>query len=482
MQISTDLLTDEETILESAAPDANADAILAAEQLLVALQPESAAELSALLMQGASGNQPGMLVVNSLSFPRNVIVDLSAAQVAPEVEGPVRAVQFDDTRKLAVVEVPGSGFVWLGEGTQTNGTSGKHVTLAEEYLLRNQLFEVYLNPTTGGIGKVKKYGRSPNQLSQQLTMRYPKERTVVRDAEGNESEKTFYASMRCREMNILSTGPALGEIETVGDIVDEQSGEVLSTYRQVYRIWLGRPVLDIDLTLDVSHQPEGDPWSSYYAMRFAWSSESAALTRSAHQGAHSFRGERIESPWYFEIADESTRTTIVTAGNAFHRKTGPRMLDSLLVTEGESCRNFRFQIALDQDYPMQAALDTLTPATLIATQTGPPRAGKLGWFFHVNVKNVQIQRILPIVKATCSENNDEAETTAASLPAKGFALRMVETEGRHRNVKLRCFRTPSFARQRNFAGETVAELDIKDDAVQIEINDYEICDVELHFE
>jgi hypothetical protein len=33
------------------------------------------------------------------------------------------------------------------------------------------------------------------------------------------------------------------------------------------------------------------------------------------------------------------------------------MLDTLLVTEGERQRTFRFAIAIDQSFPMEAALD-----------------------------------------------------------------------------------------------------------------------------
>jgi alpha-mannosidase len=70
----------------------------------------------------------------------------------------------------------------------------------------------------------------------------------------------------------------------------------------------------------------------------------------------------------------------------------------------------------------------------------------------------------------------------AAAPAGGFAVRLVETEGRHRKVKLRSFKTPRRARQRNFVGKTLAPLPIEDDAVVVNMTAYEIADVELLFE
>jgi len=82
----------------------------------------------------------------------------------------------------------------------------------------------------------------------------------------------------------------------------------------------------------------------------------------------------------------------------YHRKTGERMLDSILVVNGETRKKFRFTIAVDQVYPMQAALDAMTPITVIPTTQGPPKSGSTGWFFHLNVRNVQNVQILELME------------------------------------------------------------------------------------
>ncbi len=475
-------LTDEETIIEAANPDGEEAATENANQLLEKLVPQSAQQLADVIMHNG-GKQSGVLLLNSCSFARRAVVELPSLSSPPRIGGAVVATQFDEQHQLVMVDLPASGYVWLEEEPSSQSPLQQKLALAEENLLRNEFFEVFINELTGSISKLKGYGRSPNRISQQIAFRFPQKQTTGEEGEENQ---TYYSVMCCRESKVLSTGPLVGEIETTGEIINPTDSNVLSTYRQRIRVWKGKPIVEIEITLDTKHLPEGDPWSNYYAMRFAWSSSSAALTRSMQQGAHSFQGERFDSPWYFEIAEEEKRTTILSQGMPFYRKTGERMLDSILITEGETTRTFKYQIVVDQNYPMQSAVDFLSPVAVVPTSSGPPQAGNLGWFFHLNVKNVQIQRLLPLVNQSIEKNKLSEDEPIENQSSKnsnsfGFALRLVETEGLHRNVKLKTFRTPKVARQRDFRGETISELEINGDEICIEMTGYEICDVELRF-
>ncbi len=132
---------------------------------------------------------------------------------------------------------------------------------------------------------------------------------------------------------------------------------------------------------------------------------------------------------------------------------------------------------------MQAALDFMVPVGIVSTSQGPPRNGNSGWFFHLNAKNVQILRIMGLAHE--SPQNQEAweqHDYEQLPPGDGFALRLLETEGRHRQVKLRCFKTPTSARQTDFQGRTITDLQIVDEHVIIEMTAYEIVDVEMRFE
>jgi len=246
-------------------------------------------------------------------------------------------------------------------------------------------------------------------------------------------------------------------------------------------VWRGRPVVEIEIELDIQKMPDAEPWQNYFTSRFAWNDESASLTRSVQQGAQPIPEERFESPHYIEIATSDTRTTILTCGLPFHRKTGPRMIDSLLVVPHESQRRFRFVVAIDQDYPLQAAIDALTPPVCVPTSQGPPRAPS-GWFFHNNSRGVQVLQLLPLLPEPAVRVDAWDQTPLPETPpGQGVALRLIETEGRTTRARLRCFRAPARARQRDFLGNTIAELSIEGDAVLVDFTPYEIAEVEVMF-
>ena len=264
-------------------------------------------------------------------------------------------------------------------------------------------------------------------------------------------------------------------------IVDQVKGEQLASYRQTVRVWRASPTIEIEIELIEVKVPDGDPWNNYFASRFAWNDSTAAVTRSIYHSAQSFSGERFETSDYVEIASEDERLTIVPHGLPFHRKTGDRMIDSLLVVSGEDQRQFRFTIAIDAPYPLEAAWNALTPVTVVPTESGPPLAGMSGWFFHVDSRNVQITRILDPRTTNVIHSPLEQFEHFTVPDGPGFRIQLIETEGRQKQVKLRCFRRPSFACKRDFKGDTISELLLEGDAVVIEMTAFEITEIELRF-
>ena len=473
-----------ETALEEGGPEAEADRKAEGRRQVEEFSQRSARELAEMVLSGG-GQQPGYLLVNTLAFPRKVAVSLPELESPPATSGAVQFVQWDDTRRLVTVEIPGSGFAWIPLHSPPVPAPAKPPpAMVEEQVVRNEFFEVYINPETGGIGQIKGYGRAPNRLSQQLAFRFSRERKVGVGSEGEEV-RSFYSQMQLRSLEVLCSGPARGEIRSTGDLIDQTNGKRLAGYQQTVRMGRGRPVVEIDIELDIEKMPEGDPWSNYIAARWAWNDGSAALTRSMLMTAQAVKDDRIESPHYLEIASESQRTTILPMGLPFHRRTGDRMLDSILVTAGETRRKFGFVIAVDQDYPMQAALDAMSPISAVRTAGGPPRMGSGGWFLHLSARNVQITRLMPLM-AEPPEHVDPwdklAQEAVPPPPGRGIAVRLVETEGRPVRAKLRCFRTPTSARQRALDGRTLSALTIEDDAVVVDLAACDIADVELHYD
>ncbi|NOX56350.1 MAG: hypothetical protein GXP27_18275 [Planctomycetes bacterium] len=530
--------------IDAAYAEATADAGDRADRWLAEAADESARALRDVILQGTP-RQPGYLVINPLSFPRKVVVEVSADEPAPRPTGPVLGVQTLGDRHAVLVTVPGCGFAWFPKGApdQPAVDEAASVPLAEDNCLRNEFFEAYVNEETGGLLRLNTYRRDTNRLSQQLAFRFPWARPVARTEDGIVN-KSYYSQMRCRSLQVTSSGPHLGEIVATGEIIDQQSKAVLAEFRQAFRVWRHRPVLELEIELNPHQLPQAAPWASYYASRFAWNDATASLTRSILETAQTARGERIETPGYLEIASEQQRTTLLFGGLPFHRKTGPRMLDTLLITAGETRRRFRLWIAIDQDYPLQAAWDVTTPLQAIPTDCGPPRPGQTGWLFHVDAKNVQILGLSELLPEPADEQSEEkaavsaldppagdlpqdpwdewhdqveawddltqegaewrdepietsgatdanvphqtatfssASSSQRSAARRGFTVRLIETEGRGRAVRLRCFRTPASARQRDFEGRTLRPVSVQGDAVLLDLGPYEIAEVELFF-
>lgn len=452
--------------LDDAGPDAAPEAVEPAKSDVEHFVAESKQKLADVVMSGA-GAQSGLLTFNPLSFTRRVAIDVGELATPPKIGGPVKNVQWDDRHKFAIVDLPPSGYVWISGGDDNKPEKvPSSASMVEDDILRNEFFELHLNRETGGIARIKEFGRKPNRLSQQLAYRFSRERRVQI---GEEFENTHYSEMRCTDLRITSAGPVLAEAVSTGDLVDQVTGSRLAGFQQRFRVWRGRRLVELDIELDVDMLPDGNPWTNYYATRFAWNASDAALTRSVLQGAHGFTGERFESLHYLEIADDTERTTITCGGLPFHRKSGNRMADTLLVAAGETARHFRFGIWIDAPYPLECGLDLISPIDSIATSSGPPRSGPSGWFIQLDVRNVQLLQLLEPAEPAADEG-------------KGFAVRLLETEGRLRPVRLTCWRSPVQAWQRDLIGRKLTDLRIDGDAVIVQMQPYEIADVELRFD
>ena len=422
-----------------------------------------------VIAPGGAGDA-GWLVVNPWSFSRKAVVSVPKDEGYLTPGDAVSPVHVTEERSHAVVELPPCGFTWIPRSAHAPA-AGERLKLptADGLVVRNEFFEVMLSDATGGIAQIRTFRRSPNRLSQQVALRYPRERTIT-VGEGPEAEtyKSYYTEMQLKESRIIDDSASVGAIETVGSLVDQLTGQSVADYQQVTRVRRGRPVVEVEIDLTVLREPEGDPWSNYFGVRWAWKWESVAVSRSLFQTAHALGDEqRFESPHFIEIADDNDRTTIVTHGLPFHRKIGPRMVDTLLVTAGETRRRFRFDIAIDERYPMQTALDAMSPPFVMRCAKKPaiPEA----WLMHVSARNVIVLGI------------ETLDTVGEEAQPPGCIVRLLETEGRHRSFALKTFRSPMSARQRDFIGQTIQQCRVSGDETTVEIAPYEICDIELKF-
>ncbi|HKB01811.1 MAG TPA: hypothetical protein VKD90_06305 [Gemmataceae bacterium] len=392
-----------------------------------------ARKLADRLQLRAEADRPGFLLLNPCAFTRRIPLELEGFTGALPVEGFIKAAQFDDDRARLVVEVPPLGFAWLpAKGVPGAQPPRPRIRMADGFTVRNEYLEAEIDPATGGMKSFRDTRTRVPRVGMQLVYN-PGSRT-----EG-------------RSVKVTCSGAALGEIVSEGVIFNEQNEE-LATFRLRLRAWLSRPVLDVRIELEPRHPPAGYPWHAYYGARFAWRDDRAALLRGVNGLAMPTGHTRPVSPDFVEVKLGRPGTTILTGGLPFHQRQGQRMLDVILVPEGERAKVFDLGLALDRDYPMQAAVGMISPVAVVPTPKGPPHIGPTGWLFHVDSRNLLFINLRP-----------------AADGSRGFVVTFLETSGVHGGTaELRCVRDPVGAVMVDGDDHPTTGLTVVGDAIRLE--------------
>ncbi len=415
---------------------------------LVKAQDEAAAALARRLTARGKPNNPGYLVLNPCSFNRRVALELGGLSAAIPQGGAVKASQFNDGVARVVAEVPALGFAWFPrEGPPGPPPPAGRMRMADDRFVRNEYFEAEIDPATGGLRAIRDPKTRTNRVGQQVV--YNPGSTI-----------------HVQQIRTTSTGPALGEIVSEGVLLDAKD-EVLAAVRQRFRAWIGRPLLEMRIDFKVVQAPKGYPWHGYYGARFAWRDETAALARGVGGCGYTTSHTRPESPDYLELRVGVQNTVIFPGGLPFHQRHGKRMLDVILMVEGEETSSFELAIGLDRDQPMQTALGVATPVPVVETPVGPPHVGTSGWLFHLDA-----------LEHAADEPAAEAPTGPTAVTA-----RMLEGEQRpaHARLVAACVRDPKSARLLDGRGEPVMDLPIQGDAVRLDVARNDLVQMRVDF-
>ncbi|HEY1860996.1 MAG TPA: hypothetical protein VGG61_11605, partial [Gemmataceae bacterium] len=373
------------------------------------LEQLTADQLAARLLANAAPDNPGYLVLNPCSFTRRVALELNDFPDLLPLSGPIKASQVESGKAKLVVEVPGLGFAWFPRKANSAATPpAARMRLADSRAVRNEFFEAEIDPATGGLRAIRDQRTRTGRLGQQLVYQ----------------PGSF---MQAAEVRVTSSGPALGEIITEGAIFDDQH-QVLARFRQRFRAWIGRPLLEMRIEIRPTKPPEGYPWHAYFGARFAWRDERASLIRGVNGMGSLTSHNRPMTPDFLELRDGAFRTAIFPGGLPFHQRHGARMLDVILLAEGETAQSFDLAIGLDREQPAQTALGLATPVPLIATTAGPPHVGASGWLFHVDAAHLLLHSLRP-----------------APDGAHAILARFQECTGHGSQVGFRCARDPQRA-------------------------------------
>jgi len=405
--------------------------------------------------------ETGYLVANPHSFVRRIGLETSELKSLPTIERPVYSASKTGGSKQVVVDVPPMGFVWITPGGRQSRSKKSEQSLADECILRNEFLEALIDPTTGALRTLRDYQSRGNRLSQRIVFHAGRSKRRSQNAD----DPPVFSTMAADSIETTIATPTLGEIVARGRLLDRE-GKSLAGFQQTYRIWRGSRVLHLEIELDPLIECKPDPWNSYYAVRFAWATESADLWRSVNQMRQKATAKRFEAPHYVEIDEVSTRTAILTGGLPYHRLQGRRMLDSLLVVHGEQSRKFHLGIGVDLKHPMQDALSLLSPETAVCQSAAPPSPADSSWLFHIDSRNVIATYWAPLI-----EGDD----------VKGFRVRLLETAGRSAKAKLSSFRPVASARQVNFQGESQSEYQLEEGQIQLALGAHEWVEIEARW-
>ncbi len=416
------------------------------------------------LPRKAGKAEPGYLVVNPASFVRRATLEAPELPNLPAEGRPIYAVGRSGERQHVTVDAPSMGFVWIPSGASKRDPKSLPMPLAQDGVLRNEFFEAIISQDSGGLAAVKEYDKRGNRLSQQLALRLPGRHAQPGGQYRGQDKAATYSTMKADSVTVTVSNTAMGEIVSRGRLTNAK-GETLADFTQRYQIFRGSRVIHVQVELDPKEECRADPWSSYYCARFAWANEAATLSRGVNLARQAATAKRLEAPLYVEIEDGDLRTTVLTGGLPFHRRTDYRMLDSLLVVRGETARTFRFGIGVELKNPLQEALNFLAPVPHVF-QTAEPPANASGWLFHVDARNVAATHWAPVVE---------------DGRAVGVRVRLLENAGRTARTKLTGFRPFATARQVDFFGQTMNECPVEEGVARLEFAAHEWMEIEARF-
>jgi alpha-mannosidase len=411
----------------------------------------AARQLAKALGAKLDGPITGQLVLNPLTSARAAVVEVATPSGS----------------QFVAVEVPTMGFAWASADAPAQPRGRRGATpIAEDHRLANDLVEISIDPQTGGVRTVRDFRTRGNRLSQQLAIRRPGRTESSPDQWDDPAGDAQYSQMVGEQVLVTVAGPAFGEIVSRGRLVDS-SGAKLAGFEQRVRLPRGSRVAELRITLDLATDIAGDPWQNYAAARFAWADPEAELFRSVHGTAQRTRVRRLEAPQFVEIREERGRTAILTGGLVYHRRSGDRMLDTLLVVRGESRREWRLGLGVDLPNPTAAAVDLATPLVSVPAAAAP--GGQIsGWLFHLEAPHIIATHWEPLWGEP--PHGDRVI---------GFRARLLDVQGKPGRVRLRTPRPVTTARQVDFVGQTLVMLVTSGDSAMVDFSAYEWVEIEV---
>ena len=401
------------------------------------------------LLSKAKANEPGYLIINPCSYKRRVALELPKGERPLPVEGIVKACQLDPEQLRVVLEIPALGFAWIPKSGPPGTPNPKmRMKLADDRGVRNEFFEVDIDPETGGIQGMADRKTQIPRLVQRLIFNPG-------------------STMKATSVKVTSVGPALGEMVAEGEILGDQQ-QLLARYKQRYRVWSGRPVLEMRIEIHPEQPAAGYPWHAFFGSRFAWRDERTVLLRGFNATRFPTNHSRPQTPDFLEIRGHGHNTVIFPAGLPFLTKSEGRIVDLILMPEHETCQVFDIAIGLDREFPMLTSQGLISPVPYIPVEKGPPHIGSSGWLYHLDMPNLLLTSMRPGGREVPYEDY-AGESSEVKAFHDAITVRLFECASASDQAEFRCVRDPLRAAMLNARGERLLDNSVSGDAVFLEV-------------
>jgi hypothetical protein len=311
------------------------------------------------------------------------------------------------------------------------------------YVLENRYFSAKFDATSGMLRSIFTNRSRYNQLSRQIAFR----------------KNQTYSISAADEIVITKATPEAGQLKIIGRLMATEE-KIAARFTETITIRSQSRLLEFDLTLEPLLEFDDDRWNSYIAVRYAWNDDTLEMHGGLNDGMHVLPDRKhLHAPKVIDLRNEESSLTFLTEGLPFHRRSGDRQLDTLLMVKGESHRQFRLGIGINEKNPAFMSYDfSLGQDGFVFPVQGRPK-NPSAWLFQIESKNVMALHWEPVLE---------------SDKLIGYIVYLQETEGRRAHFALRSFVPPKHAAARNLFGKELKELKIDADAVLIDMHAHEL--------
>ncbi len=280
------------------------------------------------------------------------------------------------------------------------------------YVLRNEYFEIKVDPTTGSVRRLTTFNvdapvvsngllRHPsrgNRFAWDVALKLPA--SLRRDdCRSTEDSCYGYTVSAADKISVLASGPALGRLRIDGRLV-APNGEKAATFTQILTIRRESRIIEVDAEITPLISANGAPWESYYGVRFAWKDGLADLYGGVGATLIWTGRDYLQAPECVDVrSEENIGITVLSAGLPYFKRAGDTRLDAVLIPAGETRRRFRFGVGVDLERPHRTALEFAdVPPFALADVPSPKRIAATP--FSSSAGNVQILERRSILDAS----------------------------------------------------------------------------------